>query len=92
MLRSIGGVICKFWWGKSGDRRKIHLLAWDDLTLPMRQGGVGLVRMEKFSKALLAKQFWHVLHNPESLLAKFMINKYGKGQVGDLDKSHSNMS
>ena len=47
--------IRNFWWGQTMNHRKIHLISWENLIKPLRQGGIGLRRFEPFNNALLTK-------------------------------------
>ena len=60
-------MIRKFWWGYSGGNRKIHWVKWDRLCEAKEVGGMGFKEIEKFNNALLAKQVWRMINNPESL-------------------------
>ena len=37
--------------------RKFHLLSWDKITSPIKNGGLGIIKLELLNEALLAKQF-----------------------------------
>ena len=58
------------------DRRKTHWLAWDKLTRPKAEGGRGFRDFRLFNQALLAKQAWRLVVNPDSLCAKMVKAKY----------------
>ena len=60
-------MIRKFWWGYSGDGRKVHWVKQERLCQAKEVGGMGFKEIEKFNKALLAKQVWQMLKYPESL-------------------------
>lgn len=40
------------------------------------KGGLGYRDLECFNMALLAKQGWRLLHNPDTLVAKIIKEKY----------------
>ena len=44
-----------FWWGHQHHQKKIHLLSWQKLAKPTRQGGLGFCKTERFNRALLAR-------------------------------------
>lgn len=50
----------QFWWKNSKDKAAIHWIAWDKLTQPKRQGGLGFRRTHDYNLALLMKQAWRV--------------------------------
>lgn len=66
----------KFWWGQTDNERRIHWLRWDKLCTKKDQGGMGFRNLEAFNLALLAKQGWKLIKNPDSLAARALKAKY----------------
>ena len=62
--------------GVENRKKKMAWVAWERLTLPKSQGGVGFRNMRAYNQALLAKQAWRLLTNPESLCARLLRAKY----------------
>lgn len=61
-------AILNFWWGQKNEENRIHWVSWTTLCEPKTQGGMGFKSMEDFDKALLAKQGWRVISNPDFLV------------------------
>jgi hypothetical protein len=55
--------------------RKIRL-SWDKLTMAKKKGGLGYKDPYTFNLAMLAKQAWRLLTNPNSLCARVMKARY----------------
>lgn len=72
----ITSAISAFWWGKENGKRKIPWVAWDRMTLPKREGGLGFRDLQKFNIALLAKQAWRILRDPSSLITRLYQGIY----------------
>jgi hypothetical protein len=47
-------IIRNFWWGDEEDQRKVHWMAWEKMTKPKSQGGIGFRDFRAFNQALLA--------------------------------------
>ncbi|KAG8473015.1 hypothetical protein CXB51_034919 [Gossypium anomalum] len=69
-------IIAKFRWQKGPGRREIHWCDWKKMCAFKEEGGKGFWNLEKFNIALLAKQGWRLITNPDSLLAHVLKAKY----------------
>jgi hypothetical protein len=66
----------RFWWNGDLDKRSMHWLSWDKLAIPKSQGGMGFRDMQAFNVALLGKQAWRILMNPDSLCSQVLRTRY----------------
>lgn len=78
LCEDIEKVISRFWWGSSDTHRSIHWTRWKRLSHAKIRGGLGFREFSCFNQALIAKQGWRILHNPESLMAQILKAKYFK--------------
>ena len=69
-------MIRKFCWGEEENKRKVHWVSWDKLTGPKCMGGMGFRDSKLFNQALLARQAWRLIKNPNSLYARLLKAKY----------------
>ncbi|XP_022556970.2 uncharacterized protein LOC111205438 [Brassica napus] len=76
LCKRIQSILTRFWWDSSDGTRRMCWVAWDNLTKPKDRGGLGLRDIQLFNQALLAKQAWRLLTNPECLLARVLLGKY----------------
>ncbi|KAL0410640.1 UNVERIFIED_CONTAM: putative mitochondrial protein [Sesamum latifolium] len=68
-------MIANFWW-HSGNANKIHWLSWNKISKQKSQGGMGFRDLQSFNLAMLAKQLWRILTNPDSLLSRVLRARY----------------
>jgi hypothetical protein len=69
-------IICRFWWAEHDKENKMHWLSWELLTKPKREGGLGFRDLYGFNLAMLARQGWRMLTNPNSLCARVLKARY----------------
>ncbi|CAL8095625.1 unnamed protein product [Prunus armeniaca] len=68
--------IARFWWGQKQDEIKVHWISWATLGLPKNQGGMGFRDFNDFNLALLAKQCWGLIMEPNSQWAQLLKARY----------------
>ena len=66
----------KFWWGDLASKRKIHWHSWNNMAKSKFDGGMGFRNLHCFNLALLAKQGWRLISQPDSLCAQVLKAKY----------------
>ncbi|KAA3467328.1 reverse transcriptase [Gossypium australe] len=69
-------IITNFWWQKAHGKTCIHWCQWQHMCQSKDEGGMGFRSMAKFNVALLAKQGWRILNNPNSLVAQVLKSQY----------------
>ncbi|XP_042973040.1 uncharacterized protein LOC122304840 [Carya illinoinensis] len=80
LCKEIAAVMARFWWSHMQNDKKIHWRSWSKMGDSKGRGGLGFREFECFNKAMLAKQVWRILNNPNSLVARVMQEKYFKGK------------
>jgi len=70
VCKNLTSVMMDFWWNSLQTTKKIHWIGWQQLTLPKSHGRIEFKDLQCFNQALLAKQAWQLLEDPESLFCK----------------------
>ena len=78
-------AVAKFWWGDDDNSNKMHWYAWWNLCYPKNEGGMGFRDFHSFNLAMLAKQGWRLITEPDSLCARVLRAKYYP--LGDILKA-----
>lgn len=76
LCREINMLFCKFWWGHMENRDQMAWMSWKGLGRSKNSGGLGYRDLESFNFALLAKQGWRLIQNPNTLAARVLKEKY----------------
>ncbi|XP_074318601.1 uncharacterized protein LOC141655419 [Silene latifolia] len=72
-LRSL---ISLFWWDHEEGKRGISWVAWKRLCRPKGLGGMGFRDFHIFNVALIGKQVWRLMTEPDNLWARLMRARY----------------
>lgn len=76
VLNELQSAIVKYGWGAENNKRCAYWINRETLFKDKSRGGLSLKDLKSFNLAMLAKQGWRILKNPESLLARVMKMKY----------------
>jgi hypothetical protein len=72
----MSALVCRFWWAQQENENKVHWMSWEKLSLPKNCGGLGYKDVHSFNLAMLVKQGWMLLTEPNSLGARVLKAKY----------------
>lgn len=78
VIKSLHRVFAKFFWANTLNEKRRHWSAWDDLSYPVKEGGLGLKFLLDINKALIAKLWWNFRISIGSLWSIYMGNNYCK--------------
>ncbi|XP_010451584.1 PREDICTED: uncharacterized protein LOC104733725 [Camelina sativa] len=92
LTSKLTSAISSFWWKSNDKARGMHWLAWDKMCKEKCDGGLGFRALEQFNDAMLAKQYWRLIHYPDSLMARVMKGRYFRNQHPIMAKKSYNPS
>ena len=72
----IESMVRNFWRGHRQQETKMCWVNWKTMCKSKAQGGMGFRNLQAFNKAMLAKQLWRILQNPNSLVARVLKARY----------------
>lgn len=75
-VRKCDSIVANFFWGNHQNSKTPHMIAWNKICQPKTQGGLGIRRFKDFNSALLGRQAWRIIHNPNAILSKVYRAKY----------------
>jgi hypothetical protein len=76
VAKRIDKIQREFLWGGMGDDKKLHLVSWNQICYPLREGGLGIRSLHKFNQALMGKWIWRYATEREALWYKVIKTKY----------------
>ncbi|GMI84866.1 hypothetical protein HRI_002155900 [Hibiscus trionum] len=76
IIDDMTSAIRRYWWSGKSNKKGWHMLPWDQVCLPKSVGGMGFRDLNNFNIALLGKQLWRLICEPDSLLGQIYKFKY----------------
>lgn len=77
MVKKIEKAQRDFLWGKERGKIGPHLVAWEEIYKPKRNGGLGIRRIQEVNIALLSKWLWRSGNEHDNLWRQVIASKYG---------------
>lgn len=77
IIKDFERSISRFWWNTSNtDRNSIHWMSWDRLSRHKACGGMSFRDFRDFNIAMLGKQGWRFITNPNIMVSKVYKARY----------------
>ncbi|XP_058774459.1 uncharacterized protein LOC131648725 [Vicia villosa] len=76
VVNEIERMLNSFWWGGGSNNKGIRWKSWDRLTCPKAEGGLGFRDFKAFNLAMVAKQGWFLMSNPNALVSRIFKARY----------------
>ncbi|KAL8090281.1 hypothetical protein AgCh_039666 [Apium graveolens] len=77
LIKNIEKMLTKYWWNSTQrGNRKIHWASWEKLCKHKSTGGLDFRDFRSFNLAMLGKQGWRFLSNPDSLVSRVYKARY----------------
>ncbi|XP_059289496.1 uncharacterized protein LOC132043021 [Lycium ferocissimum] len=74
VIRQMYSIFSRFFWSNTGDKKGVHWVKLEALSLPKDKGGLGFRSLFEVSNALFCRLWWNLRTKP-SLWSSFMIKK-----------------
>ncbi|CAN1846005.1 LINE-1 retrotransposable element ORF2 protein [Linum perenne] len=77
LVTEIERLINSFWWGdNTNGERGIAWMRWERLCVKKTDGGMGFKDLHAFNMAMVGKQGWKLMMDPDALVTKIFKAKY----------------
>jgi predicted alpha-1,6-mannanase (GH76 family) len=76
ICKGITNAISQFWWSDDDDHKRMDWLAWWKICILKDRGDTGFRDLHTSNTAMLAKQCWRLLEEPNSLTARVLRARY----------------
>ena len=76
LCKELSSLMSNYWWGEANGKNKVHWCSWRKLTRSKNMGGLGFKDLMAFNAALLGKQVWRLITQPNLLVSQVLKAKY----------------
>lgn len=76
LCKELSSEMANFWWGGDETKAKTHWKSWAHMCKSKEEGGLGFRDLESFNIALLAKQCWRIINNPDAPWVQILKARY----------------
>jgi hypothetical protein len=74
--------LCRnFIWGSTNEQRKCHLISWEQICKPKKDGGLGFRNLRVLNKAYMCKLAWQLVEDKDKLWVSIIRAKYDCGPM-----------
>ena len=80
---AVDKIIKDFLWGSTKEKKRMHMVNWNIVTLPKDLGGLGLHFMKDRNLAILAKLCWRLASDQRAPWAQMLAAGYSTPQILD---------
>ncbi|XP_074373436.1 uncharacterized protein LOC141713760 [Apium graveolens] len=77
LIKEVEREMAKFFWSSSNKANsRINWMSWENMSKHKHVGGLGFKSLRDFNMAMLGKQCWRLITNPDSLVARVYKARY----------------
>ncbi|GJT69785.1 RNA-directed DNA polymerase, eukaryota, reverse transcriptase zinc-binding domain protein [Tanacetum coccineum] len=77
VLKTLESLRASFFWGATGDSRKLAWIKWSNILASLDKGGLGVGSLKAFNNSLLLKWRWRLLNKPSALWVEVLKSIHG---------------
>ena len=76
VIQRIDALRRNFFWQGNEDKKKFHLVKWEEVIKNKKEGGLGIRNMKKQNKSLMLKWIWKFMTGENMLWREVIRAKY----------------
>uniref|UniRef100_A0A453A9D4 Reverse transcriptase zinc-binding domain-containing protein n=1 Tax=Aegilops tauschii subsp. strangulata TaxID=200361 RepID=A0A453A9D4_AEGTS len=76
LCQELSSLIGTYWWSQQDKDNTVHWISWEKLTMQKAKGGLGFRDMHSFNMAMLSRQRWRLIQNPDTLCGRIFKARY----------------
>ncbi|KAK1302693.1 hypothetical protein QJS10_CPB12g01020 [Acorus calamus] len=81
-IKSLEQICRRFFWAGEEGKAKIMSVSWEDICVPMNEGGLGIKCIAEWNEAAMGTRLWEIATYHSSLWATWMAGRYFLAYLG----------